>query len=100
MRGLDRIAPKTGIDKNFAQFEFYDLSQAKSRVEWATRQPLGYQGAEVGTTPLVRNHQRFIPWSERVPKRPDPFCSLVSFASSFAIFLWAASFIQACANPS
>jgi hypothetical protein len=32
MRRLDRIAPKTGIDKNFAQFEFYDSTQAKKRA--------------------------------------------------------------------
>ena len=37
MRGLDKIAPETGIDKSFAQFEFYDPTQAKSRFEWATR---------------------------------------------------------------
>jgi hypothetical protein len=37
IRGLDRIAPKMGIDKNFAQLEFYDPSQAKSRLEWTTR---------------------------------------------------------------
>jgi hypothetical protein len=34
MRGLDRIAPKTGIDKNFAQLEFYDPTQTKSRLDW------------------------------------------------------------------
>jgi hypothetical protein len=31
MSGLGEIAPKTGIDKDFAQFKFYDPTQAKKQ---------------------------------------------------------------------